>query len=133
MEGSGKCSAVPPAAVPSTRQREAGCSPGLAAGHIAISNGPPATRALSGRAIFALTDTMGTPAAAGVGGRAGNPLRRFRPAARGDGRNPGGIDNRAADPVTLALARLAEDHAAVAHGLNRFFAHVLAMTRNAQP
>src|SRR5258708_5152024 len=32
MEGSGKCSAVHPAAVPSTRQRETGCSPGLPPG-----------------------------------------------------------------------------------------------------
>ncbi len=58
---------------------------GLAAGHIAISdvkNGPPATRALIGRAISPSPTQRGTPATAGVGGGAGMSLRRFRPTAR---------------------------------------------------
>ncbi len=109
---------------------------GLAAGHIAISdvkNGPPATRALSGRAISPFPKHEGPPP---------------RPAsAEGQdclsddfGLLLDEMDGTLGEPAIPLLIRLGwlprdrqKDHAAVVHGLCRFVGHVLAMTRNARP
>ena len=109
---------------------------GLAAGHIAISdvkNGPPTTRALSGRAISPFPKHEG-------------PLPQPLP-AEGQGcpsddfsRLLDEMDGILGEPTIPLLIRLGwlererrEDHAAVVHGFCSFFAHVLHMTRNGRP
>ncbi len=66
-----------------------------------IRNGDPAACTLPGAPVS-------PPPVPGGGAGTGLALRRFRTAARRDGRDTWGTDNRAADPVTLARARSAE-------------------------
>ena len=109
---------------------------GLAAGHIAISdgkNGPPTTRALPGSA----NSPSPTPE--------GPPPRLVPAAAQKDlsdafGRLLDEMDGILEEPTIALLIRLGwlardrqKDHAAVVHGLCRFVGHLLGMTRNARP
>ena len=108
----------------------------LAAGHIAISdvkNGPLTTRALSGSEISPSPAHEGPlPQPASADGQ-DCPSDDF-------GRLIDEMDEILGEPTIALLIRLGwlsrdrqKDHAAVVHGLSRFFGHVLDMTRNGRP
>jgi hypothetical protein len=109
---------------------------GLAAGNIAMSdvkNGPPATRALSGRAISPFPKHEGPPP---------QPLPAEGQDCISDDfrRLLDEMDGILGEPTIPLLIRLhwltrdrQKDHAAVVHGLCRFVGHLLGMTRNARP
>ena len=109
---------------------------GLAAGHIAISdvkNGPPATRALSGRAISPFPKHEGPPPQP-------SPAAAQKDLSDDFSRLLEEMDGILGEPAIPLLIRLGwlsrdgqKDRAAVMHALCRFFGHVLGMTRSARP
>ena len=109
---------------------------GLAAGQISISdvkNGPPATRALFGRAISPSPTHEGPPQQPASAEEQGSLSDDF-------GCLLDEMDGILGEPTIALLIRLGwlardrqKDHAAVVRGLCRFVGHLLGMTRNARP
>jgi hypothetical protein len=109
---------------------------GLAAGDIGISdvkNGPPATRALSGRAISPSPTHRGPPPQPASAEEQECLSDDFRQLLH----EMDEILGESTIPLIVRLGWLSrdrrKDHAAVVHGLCGFVRHLLAMTRNAHP